>query len=358
VTPPQIPITLNTTSGTGGSIGIVGVAVDPQNPSIVYTSGQSKNGYGSVGIFKSTDCGSTWNKINTGRNGAMLDSGSQWYGGILIDPTNTQVMYAESGYGAGGIFKSTNGGVDWDQLLPSTSPVAMAIPNDALQDTAMDPADPKHLVGSTHANCTAPHSPNCFIESKDAGMTWHIFNGPSSVNGWLEGAGVVILGPSTFLYGTLFNGLFYTNNDGSSWTQVHGSGGFQMYTAANGTMYLPAADGILKSTDGMNWTKIPNSPKATQIIGDGVNMYSSFTNDYSGKPFWTAPESDPSSWTNVNTPMLTQGATWLAYDRYHHILYSADMNAGLYRVVTLAGGTNPGDGGNDAASSDAATTQD
>jgi hypothetical protein len=41
----------------------------------------------------------------------------------LIDPTDAKVMYANSGYGVSGIFKSTNGGVYWTQTYgPSTWP--------------------------------------------------------------------------------------------------------------------------------------------------------------------------------------------------------------------------------------------
>ena len=50
------------------------------------------------------------------RAGSALDKGRQWT--MAIDPVNSSVLYANSGYGPAGLYKSTNGGVDWTQILP------------------------------------------------------------------------------------------------------------------------------------------------------------------------------------------------------------------------------------------------
>src|SRR5258708_11887702 len=80
-----------------------------QDPAMVYLGSEE------WGFDKSTDCGATWTKTNTGKNGAALDKGSQWT--MLVDPTNPEVLYTNSGFGVSGVFKSVNGGVDWDQVL-------------------------------------------------------------------------------------------------------------------------------------------------------------------------------------------------------------------------------------------------
>jgi hypothetical protein len=91
----------------------------------------------------------------------------------------------------------------------------------------------------------------------------------------------------------------------------------------------------MSSPDGHVWTQIPGSPNGTTVIGDGQNLYAAYVNDFGGQPLWTAPEANPANqWTNVKTPMMSQGTTWFAYDPDHHILYAANMNAGLWRVVT------------------------
>src|ERR1041384_3609385 len=92
VTPPVPP------SDYKGAIFAVSVAVSPQDPSVVYTSLSKDVAGQAFGMFKSTDCGATWNKINTGRNGAALDTGSQW--GIVVDPVDSQTIYVSNGYGS------------------------------------------------------------------------------------------------------------------------------------------------------------------------------------------------------------------------------------------------------------------
>jgi hypothetical protein len=338
-TPPQIPIVTDAPIGNfgNGSAGMSSVKVDPHDPSIVYAMGghQTCCGSGSDGLFKSTDCGATWNKLDTGRNGARIDTGWIWYGGLLVDPTNTQVMYAESGYGAEGLWKSTNGGVDWDNLFAPDSGVAQVVDYGVFaEDTAMDPGDPAHLVMTYHTNCSGLYAPMCMGETMDGGATWRLFKGPPGLTGWQEGAGAVVMDRTTFLYAAPFDGLYYTHDGGGTWEKVADSGYFQMYTRADGTMLLGSNSNVLTSKDGHVWTPIPGTPKATNIIGDGVNLYATFTNDSGGQPIWSAPESDPTHWTQVKTPTMSQGGDWLSYDPDHHVLYVSAANAGLYRVVT------------------------
>jgi hypothetical protein len=339
VTPPQIPIVTYNPPGnfSSGSDGMVAVAVDPVDPATVYVGGghQTCCADGSDGLFKSTDCGATWNKLDTGRNGSLIDTGWPWYGGLLVDPMNPQMMYVESGYGAEGLWKSTNGGTDWDNLFSPDSGVAQVVPYGVFaEDTAMDPSDPTHLVMTFHTNCTGDYAPMCMGESTDGGNTWRLFKGPPVLTGWQEGAGAVVLGTTTFLYAAPFDGLYYTKDSGADWEKVASAAYFQLYTTAAGVMYLGSGTGILTSTDGHAWTAVPGAPNATAVIGDGVNLFASFGNDTGGQPYWTALESDPTKWTNVKTPTISQGASQLAYDADHHVLYSASLNGGLWRVVT------------------------
>lgn len=82
--------------------GVISIVIDPINTQTIYARTNSKGG-----LFKSTNGGSSWNKINTGLTDTYIRS-------IDIDPINTQVIYAAAinDY-VGGIFKSTNGGDSW-----------------------------------------------------------------------------------------------------------------------------------------------------------------------------------------------------------------------------------------------------
>jgi hypothetical protein len=56
--------------------------------------------------------------------------------------------------------------------------------------------------------------------------------------------------------------------------------------------------------------------------------------------YYTANKSDPSTWTAFPSPPQAKknsqggGGVFLAYDDAHHILYSANFDAGLWRIGT------------------------
>src|SRR4029079_8799825 len=82
------------------------VLVDPIHSGTIFAGTEH------AGLFKSTNCGADWVKVNTGENGAMLDEGTLW--SITLDPSNPDTIYAGTLYASDSeLFKSTNGGVDW-----------------------------------------------------------------------------------------------------------------------------------------------------------------------------------------------------------------------------------------------------
>jgi photosystem II stability/assembly factor-like uncharacterized protein len=119
---------------------------------------------------------------------------------MAIDFKTPGVLYV-IGFVPGGIFKSTNGGVDWTQLIAPGSAVANAIPEGpsnpalaAIASISMDPTNPLHLIGSPHVNCVGTQTPLCVIETTDGGQKWTILNVPiPGVTGWLEQAGPYVL---------------------------------------------------------------------------------------------------------------------------------------------------------------------
>ena len=165
ITPPHASLSDN---------GIVDILVDPLHAGTIY-AGTDKSG-----LFKSTNCGADWVKINTGRSAAALDSGTLW--SMAIDPVDPNVIYAGSLYGSDlSLFKSTNGGVDFDPAYAPKSEIPMTVEYNFFQDLSLDPLDPKHIVLSFHANCMGMYAPSCMAESKDAGKTWRLFKSPKDV---------------------------------------------------------------------------------------------------------------------------------------------------------------------------------
>ncbi len=105
------------------SLGIAGIAIDPNNPDIIYvlTGDANTNGgcfpgnaclilgeqvSASQGVFKSINGGSSWQK--TGSLATGIYTGSE----IAMDPTNSNILLAATSVG---LFRTTNGGATWQQ---------------------------------------------------------------------------------------------------------------------------------------------------------------------------------------------------------------------------------------------------
>src|SRR3984957_3995271 len=127
--------------------GINAVAVRPDNPAIVYAGADSN------GMFRSTDCGATWTRVNTGQNADAMSSGRPW--SLVIDPITPDVMYTVQGYVASGLWKSTNAGVDWTNVLTPAITAAFYT-GGQITGIGMDPGDHTHLVIESHggSGCT------------------------------------------------------------------------------------------------------------------------------------------------------------------------------------------------------------
>jgi len=93
-----------------GIIGVSAIAIDPDNSDIIYigTGDDDAGDTFSIGIMKSTDGGENWN--TTG----LVLAGNSRVSNVLIDPDNSQVIYAATN---SGLFKSENGGTSFSVIL-------------------------------------------------------------------------------------------------------------------------------------------------------------------------------------------------------------------------------------------------
>jgi hypothetical protein len=83
---------------------ILDIAVHPTNSSIVWVS---LGGFGSGHVFRSTDGGTTWEDRSGSGVTGLPDVPT---GAILIDPSNTNIIYAGNDLG---VYVSTNAGATW-----------------------------------------------------------------------------------------------------------------------------------------------------------------------------------------------------------------------------------------------------
>jgi hypothetical protein len=334
------------------------VAVDPINSGTVYfgtSPGSIENP--SLGIWKTTDCGSTWVHINQGTESGLcavekvpcstnLDHGRQWTFGI--DPIDPKVIYVNNGYGMGdlGLMKSTDGGVNWWQMWPQcTDPYACYdtknLPiNDLapgfLGDVVVDPYNHNHILIDFHAPCKNVEF--CVGESYDAGATWQVVDGNPAMGSAHESR-LGFLGDSqswVFISG----GIWRTLNGGRNWEKMDdGGGGGMIYEASTGVYYIGGVDAIFRSdNDGDSWMKLPETgPLIQGLVGDGTTIFASkfaagFPWGENLQPYITTSDGDGLTWTTYPSPPFTQGAIAMGIDDGHHLLWSVNAEDGIWRV--------------------------
>ena len=187
---------------------VFALAIDPTNPNIMYAGG------GSTNPFKSTNGGDSWVQISSGITG-----GSVTVNDIVIDPTNTSIVYIGT---SRGVFKSTNGGGNW---------VLLNTPFVTVRSLAMDSANPLTLYAGVSAAFDAMY------KTTDGGATWAVSStGLTYVSS--TGATQVPLvntiavdpvTPATVYAATLNGGLYKSTNAGANWSQSNS--GFPNITA-------------------------------------------------------------------------------------------------------------------------------
>lgn len=100
--------------------GVTEVCMDPRNPDVLYASSYQRrrhvwtliDGGPEAAVYKSTDAGKTWNKLETGIPKVELGRI-----GLAVSPANPDVVYAwfEASDKKGGIFRSIDRGATWEK---------------------------------------------------------------------------------------------------------------------------------------------------------------------------------------------------------------------------------------------------
>ncbi len=139
------------------------IQIDPKNTNIIYAATTKHEATIGIGIYKSNDAGKTWRAINSGLDDLSV-------GAIAIHPENTQLLLAAT---HSGLYKSTNGGQSWKRTSSSHSFDVEYVKN-----------DPNIVYASTNDGV---------LKSKDFGENWYKVNyGLPSGEG--QGIGVSIDG--------------------------------------------------------------------------------------------------------------------------------------------------------------------
>lgn len=255
---------------------ITTIAIHPTNPQIVYI------GCAGGGVWKSTNFCQSWVSVFDNQNTSSI-------GALAIDPANPETIYCGTGeanalrsyYPGTGMFKSTNGGTTWTFI---------GLPNSyCFGDIAINPLNTQELYVAAVGSLRHKNPERGLYKSTNGGINWtlSLFLSDS------VGATDVVLDPNTpskvfcamwerqrredyIKYGGPMTALYLSTNSGSTWSVVNG--GFPSNDPTLGRIALDISKsnpqviyaltsyangnsrGLYKSTDGGNsWTYINSS---------------------------------------------------------------------------------------------------
>ncbi len=247
------------------------IAFAPSNPNIVYAGmGDAHGGYNGSGVLRSMDAGKTWTRVN---NQTLPAPGRIFR--VAVDPNDASRVYvAQFSYSsgndlfAGGLFYSTDGGVNWKRTL-------FGLP----RDLVLHPTNPNTIyVGMNRVDRPA-NQPAGVYRSTDGGEMWErIYTSPYATTQDIRVAVTPAAPNRIYIYlGGLPQGstareirLTTSQDGGNSWTTRRlnevvdaGQFGYNTYFYADPTnaetLYVGSRD-VYKSTNGgASWANINNS---------------------------------------------------------------------------------------------------
>lgn len=338
------------------SLSIGDIVLAPSNPQIVYVgTGEANPGGGSVaydglGIFRSDDGGNTWTDLGLHQSGSI--------GKMAVHPADPDICYVAamgrmfSTNAERGIFKTTNGGQNWEKVLflnDSTGAV----------DIAINPENPEVLYASMWERTRRPDrrhygGESCGIyKTTDGGANW-----TELTSGLPSGPDVgrigISLAPSNpdILYSIYadevgyFAGVFKTSNGGDTWTQTNDGALSNMYSSygwwfgrirvdpVNPQVAYAIGFDLYKTTNGGNsWSNIGWSVHVDQhdlyahplnpnfvVLGNDGGVYTS--------------QNAGNSWTFLQNLPITQFYTVDVDYQNPERLYGGTQDNGTNRTLT------------------------
>ena len=227
------------------SLSMGAIAVDPTNDNILYAgtgeANSSGDSYDGFGVMKTTNGGTTW--FSTG-----LEE-TRHIGKIVIDPTNTQVVYVAgmgnlfTGNSGRGVYKTTDGGSSWTQVLFVNDTTGVV-------DIDINTQNPNILMAASWQRRRGPEGriyvggPGTGVyRTTDAGATWTLLSNGLPAPASNTGRPGIAIAASNPLVAYVeyaddpgnFLGVYKTTDGGDSWTRTSDgalssiTGGFGWY---------------------------------------------------------------------------------------------------------------------------------
>ncbi len=317
------------------------IIIDPKNANTIYVAAPGPLWSDSKhrGLYKSTDGGTTWNKI-------LYVNEKTGCADIAVDPTNPDVIYAttwefrrlpysfNSGGNGSGMWKSADGGKTWRELKNGL------------------PAKPFGRIALTLAP-SSPQNMIAIIESKETGL----FISADGGENWKSQSATMNVVSRPFYFSTLVIdpkdpkrvyrpgfSFSYSDDGGYSFTDASYDGGWvhsdhhALWINPNYTnqMYLGTDGGVYFSLDrGATWMFVYNLPVGQfyHVACDNkipYNMYGGLQDNGS----WMAPSAAPGGVNNSSWQMLYWGdGFWVQPDPVdNNVVYAESQGGNMARI--------------------------
>jgi photosystem II stability/assembly factor-like uncharacterized protein len=253
---------------------IGGIAVADSDPNVIYAGTGEACIRGNIsfgdGVYKSIDAGKTWTNIG------LKDT--RHIGKVIVHPTNPDVAFVAAlghAYGANaerGIFRTRDGGKTWEKVLYLDDHTGGI-------DIVFDPGNPHVLFAAMWEGYRTPWTLNSggekdgLYRSNDDGTTWKRIEGNGMPEGPLGRIGVGVSGVDSNVVYALIEankgGLYRSDDGGTNWSLVNDDHRFRQrawyftHVWADpknaGTVYI-ANTGLFRSTDGGKSFERINAP--------------------------------------------------------------------------------------------------
>ena len=220
-------ITFTPIFDAGPSFTLCCVVIDPKDSNVVWLgtgeNASQRSAHFGDGVYKSGDAGKTWKRVGLAT--------SEHIGKIVIHPVQTNTVYVASqgplwsAGGERGLFKTTDGGATWQQILKISD-------DTGISDVVMDPKNPLVLYASAYQRRRAVGQmigggPEGGIhKTTDGGKTWKKLAG-GLPKGDVGRAGLAIDGRKTpatvfaLIDATREESGFYRSDDaGATWARI------------------------------------------------------------------------------------------------------------------------------------------
>ena len=164
---------------------------------------------------------------------------------VAVDPSNANTIYL--GAPAGGIWKSTDAGINWN-------PLSDYLPQIGVSGIAIDHANPNVIYIATGDKDALDSYSIGVLKSTDGGITWNTTG--LTLTGTNRRAGDIIMHPTNnqILWCATSVGLYKTTNAGANWTVVQtgnfSQGNIRLKPNDPNTVYAVTTNTFFKSING------------------------------------------------------------------------------------------------------------